>query len=49
MKRAHRKMHLGVWLLLGPIMVATIFLAVTYRPAEPFNDALPASLVEEGR
>ena len=47
MKRAHRKSHLLLWLILGPVMFATIVLAVLNRPAAPVNDALPEALIEE--
>jgi len=49
MKRAHRKSHLMLWLILGPVMFATIILAVLNRPAAPVNDALPDALIEEVR
>lgn len=47
MKRAHRKSHFLLWLILAPIMFATIALAVLHRPAAPMNDALPDALIEE--
>ena len=47
MKRAHRKSHLFLWLVLGPAMIAALFLAVQQRPAEPVNDDLPVALLEE--
>lgn len=47
MKRAHRKIHFLLWLILGPVIIATLLLAVLYRPAAPVNDALPAALVGE--
>ncbi|MEM7329001.1 MAG: hypothetical protein AAF437_09695 [Pseudomonadota bacterium] len=49
MKRAHRKSHLLLWLLLGPLMFAIIALAVLNRPAAPINDALPDTLIEDTR
>ncbi|MDJ0922469.1 MAG: hypothetical protein QNI84_15180 [Henriciella sp.] len=49
MKRAHRKTHLVMWLVLGPVMIATLLIAVMYRPAEPVNDELPTVLLEEAR
>lgn len=47
MKRSHRKTHLILWLILGPVMIATLMLAVMHRPAEPVNDTLPDFLLEE--
>lgn len=49
MKRAYRKTHFAMWLILGPIMAATLLIALMYRPAEPVNDELPAILVEDAR
>lgn len=49
MKRAHRKTHLLIWILLAPIMVAALLLAVMHRPADPVNEALPDLLIEEAR
>ena len=49
MKRAHRKSHFFVWVILGPVIFAIILLAVLHRPAEPVNEALPDALSEEGR
>lgn len=47
MKRAHRKSHLWMWLLLGPVMLAVITLAMTHRTAEPVNNVLPPALIKE--
>ena len=47
MKRAHRRSHILLWLILGPVMFATIVLAVLNRPAAPVNDALPDALTAE--
>lgn len=47
MKRVHRKSHLLLWLILGPVIFATIILAVLNRPPAPVNDALPDALIEE--
>ncbi len=44
MKRAHRKIHLLLWLVLGPLMALTLVLALHHRPAEPVNDTLPEAL-----
>ncbi len=49
MKRAHRKTHLLLWIILGPVIVCTLLLSVLHRPAEPINEALPDTLLEEAR
>ena len=49
MKRAHRKAHLFIWLILGPVMIATLLFAVLHRPAEPVNQELPEILLLEAR
>ncbi|MEE9380014.1 MAG: hypothetical protein V3V03_01285 [Hyphomonadaceae bacterium] len=49
MKRAHRRTHLLIWLVLGPAMAAILWLAISLRPAAPVNDDLPVSLIEEPR
>ncbi|MEM7640303.1 MAG: hypothetical protein AAF269_14710 [Pseudomonadota bacterium] len=49
MKRAHRRNHFLIWLLLGPAMFAIIILAVLNRPDAPMNDSLPDSLTQEAR
>ena len=42
MTRCQRKMHVLVWLVLGPVAVVGLALAVMWRPAEPIQDgALP--------
>ena len=47
MKRAHRKAHLLVWLLIAPVLGAIIYLAVVNRPEAPVNPELPAELILE--
>ena len=47
MKRAHRKTHILLWLIIAAVMVATLFFAVQHRPDAPVNDALPDILIEE--
>lgn len=49
MKRAHRKLHLTIWLLLAPLILAVLALAVLERPSEPVNEALPPQLIDEAR
>lgn len=47
MKRAHRRSHLIIWTILGPVMFAIIILAVFARLDEPVNDVVPGVLFEE--
>lgn len=47
MKRAHRKSHLLIWLILAPVLIGTLLVAVNVRPAPPLNDALPPVLLQE--
>ncbi len=47
MKRSHRRSHLIIWLILTPLLLAVIKFAVSERPADPVNEALPAALLEE--
>lgn len=49
MKRAHRRTHLALWAILGPVMFWILLLAVLDRPSEPINEALPDTLIEEAR
>ena len=49
MKRSHRRLHFLMWALLGPIIFATVLLAVMHRPAEPVNEVLPDTLIGEVR
>ncbi len=44
MMQAHRHWHLGLWLVLGPLMLAVMWLALSLRPEAPVNDTLPAGL-----
>jgi hypothetical protein len=46
MKRAHRRTHLLIWLILGPAMIAALLLAVRYRPDAPVNNTLPETVLE---
>ncbi|MEO0983701.1 MAG: hypothetical protein AAFX03_13730 [Pseudomonadota bacterium] len=49
MKRAHRRNHFLIWLLMGPVLAAIIILSLQVRPSDDLliNDALPAALIEE--
>ncbi|MEL6858835.1 MAG: hypothetical protein AAFO74_10645 [Pseudomonadota bacterium] len=49
MKRAHRRLHFGIWAILGPILFWILFLAILNRPGEPVNEQLPEALIEEAR
>ena len=49
MKRAHRKIHLAAWVILGPVMLTVLALAILNRPNAPVNDVLPDALVEDAR
>lgn len=47
MKRAHRKTHFLIWVLLGPAITIGLLAAIMSRPGEPVNDALPVELIGE--
>lgn len=47
MKRAHRRFHLLIWVLLGPALLGLLALAIMVRPDAPMNDSLPDVLTEE--
>ena len=47
MKRAHRRMHFAIWMVLAPIMFVILVLAVMHRPDVPVNETLPDILIEE--
>lgn len=46
MRRAHRRAHLLVWLLLAPAVAFGLFAAIARRPVASASD-LPASIAEE--
>ena len=48
MRRAHRTMHLGLWIVLVPALAVIAWLALSFDPASTENDSLPPSLIEEG-
>ncbi|MEL6448162.1 MAG: hypothetical protein AAFQ62_09490 [Pseudomonadota bacterium] len=48
MRRAHRKAHVALWLLIAPALVAVLYLALSARQSVPVNDALPEVLQTEG-
>lgn len=47
MKRAHRRLHLAIWIILAPIMFLILILAIMHRPDAPVNEVLPNVLIEE--
>lgn len=49
MKRAHKRSHLFIWIVLGPAIAGLLALAVAVRPDAPVNEALPDTLIEEKR
>ena len=56
MTSGQRKVHLLLWLVLGPIAVVGLVLAVLWRPPQPVQDGVlpgvdapPAESIEGGR
>lgn len=47
MKRAHRRVHFGMWVIIGPLIMWILVLAFADLPETPRNDAIPAEIVEE--
>lgn len=47
MRRAHRNMHVLMWLLIAPALALLLFLALSDRQSIPVNDALPEALQTE--
>ena len=49
MKRPHRRAHLLLWLIFGPVALATVVISATMlQPSDAVVDALP-SVLEEAR
>lgn len=48
MKRPHRRLHLFLWLIAGPVAAAGLALALGNLPADP-RGALPAAAAGGGR
>lgn len=48
MKRAHRRLHLLLWLVVGPVAAAGLVVALRHLPAEPRVD-LPAAATDGDR
>lgn len=44
MKRAHKRNHLIIWLVLTPVLATVLFFSLALRPGNPVNDALPAQI-----
>ena len=49
MRRAHRKAHIAMWLIIAPALAVVLFLALSQRQAEPVNASLPEALQTEAR
>ncbi|MEO0617452.1 MAG: hypothetical protein AAFY69_15090 [Pseudomonadota bacterium] len=47
MRRAHRKAHAALWLLITPALVAVLYLALSSRQSLPVNETLPEALQTE--
>ena len=47
MKRAHANRHRLIWLILTPIMIATLLMAIMARPGDTVNEAIPEIFIEE--
>ena len=47
MKRAHANRHRLIWLILTPIMIAILLMAITARPSDSVDEAIPEILIEE--
>jgi hypothetical protein len=46
MRRAHRRIHVLVWLILAPAVALGVYAAVTQRPREPVTE-LPDAIAED--
>lgn len=49
MKRLHRRLHLLIWLIAGPLTAAGLALALMNFPADPRADLPAVAVTEEGR
>ncbi len=47
MRRAHRKAHVALWLLIAPALVVVLYLALSARQSVPVNESLPEALQTE--
>lgn len=46
MRRAHRRVHVLVWLILAPAVAFGVYAAIAQRPGEPLTD-LPDAIAED--
>ncbi|MCR9269498.1 MAG: hypothetical protein ACX94B_11735 [Henriciella sp.] len=49
MKRAHKRAHLLIWIVLAPVIAGLFALSIVMRPGAPVNETLPDVLIEEAR
>ena len=47
MKRAHRRVHFGMWVIIGPLILWILVLAFLHLPNTPENPTIPDEIVEE--
>ena len=47
MKRSHRRVHFGMWVIIGPLLMWLLVLAFADLPETPENELLPEALTEE--
>jgi len=47
MKRSHRRVHFGIWVIIGPLVLWLLVLAFADIPPTPDNTELPEALTEE--
>ena len=43
MKRAHRTAHLALWVVLGPLALALLWISIAQRPPAPADSATAAT------
>ena len=50
MTRGQRRLHLWMWLVIGPLAVAAVVLAVMLRPAVPVQEGVaPGASQDDGQ
>jgi multidrug resistance efflux pump len=49
MKRAHRRSHLLIWLVLVPVTVVFFYMALSLKKPDPYTDDAVMQLIEEGQ
>lgn len=47
MRRAHRSLHVLIWIALVPVIAVFAWMALGHLPTEPVNDDLPYNIGEE--